>query len=78
MNLGVVHILSYRRMGVDLCYSTTHHAARGTKRRSTFNFYYYRLYYTQVGSMIKQSAFRNALARYFIEPRAIMGSVPSW
>ena len=68
----MVHILSYRRMGVDVCYPTTHHAARGTKRRSTLKLYYYRLYYTQVGSIIKQSAFRNALAHYFTEQKRVV------
>ena len=66
-----------RRMGVDVCYPTTHHAARGTKWRSTLNLYYYRLYYTQVGSMIKQSAFRNTLARYFIEQKRVV-RCPWW
>ena len=68
MQLGVVHMLSYRRMGVDVCYPTTHQAARGTKRRSTLNLIHYdRLYYIQVRSLIKQSAFRNELARYKTE-----------
>ena len=73
----MVHILSYRRMGVDVCYPTTHHAARGTKWRSTLNLYYYRLYYTQVGSMTKQSAFRNTLARYFTEQKRVV-RCPCW
>ena len=68
VQLGVVHMLSYRRMGVDVGYPTTHQAARGTKRRSTLNLINYdRLYYIQVRSLIKQSAFRNGLARYRTE-----------
>ena len=67
-NWGVVHMLSYRRMCVDVCYPTTHQAARGTKRRSTLNLINYdRPYYIQVRSLIKQSAFRNELARYRTE-----------
>ena len=68
----MVHILSYRRMSVDVCYPTTHHAARGIKRRATLNLYYDRRYHIQVGCMIKQSAFHNALALYFIEQKRVV------
>ena len=53
---------------MDVCYPTTHHAARRTKRRSTLKLINYdRLYYIQVRSLIKQSALRNELARYRTE-----------
>ena len=64
VQLGVVHMSSYRRMSVDVCYPTTHHAARETKQRSTLNLIRYdRLYHIQLRSLIKQRAFRNELAR---------------